>query len=912
MFNALKALKKNVFYRLGISLFTLILTLNFLNVSSLSYANAADSSLNLPAAGSMIGLTKAFEPVVIKGININTSDPLKFDFIIDEGTTRLDEGALTKETTKLMKYFLASLTIPDQQMWVNLSPYEKDRVISGDLQKTEMGRDLLAEDYILKQLGSSLSNPRNELGRQFWQRVYSQIQTKYSSPDALVGINTFNKIWIIPDKATIYEHKKGALILNNRLKVMMEEDYLAMKMDDRKSKIENSKKSSSSILHLQSSIFKEIIIPEIEKEVNFGQNFAPLRQIYNSMVIATWYKENLKTSLLGKVYVDKAQTDGIELNDPQMARKIYDKYMEVFRKGSYNFIQDEYDPRLKEIVPRQYFSGGFDRNGESAKSVFNITPEEEQALNATDHHLKLVSAGVDMASLGSDASMVMGGEDHLTDILDQFKKYQESIPEIKHFIKFLNKQNRQIKTWINQNRDSIEGSVEKNIPKYGNSAIDNHIETLITKKFKLSPMSFNIIDLIITDRPLTEDKITYLRREIRASRYDFWGMQVIPPVAIAASLAIVGLHYAFGVSTLIFHTAAFSTLGLYLLPGYFEMSRGKIASERLLGKKLSGEAFITWSLIFFSSTIINGIIWISKGQLNPWFLTAGLFISGTIFMKAAEKILGEYNPGRILPSSTEIANNDERLYKWTSRIPAAAALAIYISGVSLIHMFAHPMSEFWVLALDGLLGYMVYEGIFLYTPTTQKWAKASREAELTNDPSKLKRSLADRIDLLRLHSKVPMWFIFYAWGKEKYPNGLPVSVVKFLNQYEAFMKPLAHIHEILFVLAKALPPTALGFAFGFALQKVFFDQIVYKLASKLEKAFSSSQNEEDNAIHQEPQNGGIDLASNNLNLIRKGERFRFEDVSQPAGGSQNFSRLRAVPVIYRIKAIENLNAALGF
>ena len=29
----------------------------------------------------------------------------------------------------MIKYFFAALTIPDKDIWVNLSPYEKDRMI---------------------------------------------------------------------------------------------------------------------------------------------------------------------------------------------------------------------------------------------------------------------------------------------------------------------------------------------------------------------------------------------------------------------------------------------------------------------------------------------------------------------------------------------------------------------------------------------------------------------------------------------------------------------------------------------------------------------------------------------------------------------------------------------------------------
>ena len=61
-----------------------------------------------------------------------------------------------------------------------------------------------------------------------------------------------------------------------------------------------------------SEIVRQIILPEIEKEVNQGQHFANLRQIFNSLILATWYKKNLKTALLNQVYSDREKVRGID------------------------------------------------------------------------------------------------------------------------------------------------------------------------------------------------------------------------------------------------------------------------------------------------------------------------------------------------------------------------------------------------------------------------------------------------------------------------------------------------------------------------------------------------------------------------------------------------------------------------
>ena len=90
-----------------------------------------------------------------------------------------------------------------------------------------MGRDLLAEDYMLKQITASLIYPESQLGKEFWKKVYAQAQAQYGTTN--IPINTFNKVWIVPEKAVVYENGGVAFVLENHLKVMLEEDYLSLK-----------------------------------------------------------------------------------------------------------------------------------------------------------------------------------------------------------------------------------------------------------------------------------------------------------------------------------------------------------------------------------------------------------------------------------------------------------------------------------------------------------------------------------------------------------------------------------------------------------------------------------------------------------------------------------------------------------
>ena len=322
----------------------------------------AQSVLNLPVPGTMIAPSVVFCPAIITGMTIHPENPLQFDFIVDIGDDHLQDEALKKESNKLINYFMATLTVPEDEMWVNLSPYEKNRIIANGLSKTEMGRDMLAQDYILKQLTASFLYPEGKVGQEFWQRVYSRTQEKFGTTE--IPIDLFNKVWIIPQDATVYVNGNNVFVTHSHLKVMLEQDYLALENNQGTDKhgLGNATKNDIDIIgDTSAQIIREVLLPEIEKEVNQGKNFANLRQIYNSMILATWYKKKLKNGLLGNIYFDKNKTNGIELEDKDTKEKIYNQYLEAFKKGVYNYIKEDYDEQTQEVITRKYFSGGLER-----------------------------------------------------------------------------------------------------------------------------------------------------------------------------------------------------------------------------------------------------------------------------------------------------------------------------------------------------------------------------------------------------------------------------------------------------------------------------------------------------------------------------------------------------------------------
>lgn len=408
-------------------IFTSILLITFLIQTLFANVSLAQT---LPLTINPVQLTQPFLPTMVRGLMLYPDNPLKFNFLIEPGNEPLSDQDFQKESAKLIRYFLASLTTPEEDMWVNLSPTEKDRIIPASFGTTEMGRDLLAQDYILKQLTAALMNPDEKLGKEFWNRVYEEVHSKYG--DAEIPVDTLSKVWIVPDKAEVFIKDKTVVVVESHLKVMMEEDYKS----DQRSVVSDQKKENSNQplktdhLQLTTQIMKQIILPAIEHEVNTGKNFAPLRQIQNSAILAAWYKKNLRESLLGKSYIDQKKVNGIESGEKDSAQKIYDQYLKAFKQGAYEAVKEDYNSETQEVVMRKYVTGG----AKIADSAVLSEAKRDSAMTTVKSMGPVRSVELELKNTGNTASPNQVNDEEepeLTwaDVEKQGFRYEEKIEQ---------------------------------------------------------------------------------------------------------------------------------------------------------------------------------------------------------------------------------------------------------------------------------------------------------------------------------------------------------------------------------------------------------------------------------------------------------------------------------------------------
>ena len=285
--------------------------------------------LELPEPVEMLNVTADYAPLALRGMQIHPDDPLTIDFIIDQGDTGFSEEIFKEETARLIRYFLAGVAVAASDLWVNLSPYESDRVIPDKLAETNLGSDMLAQDYILKQFSASLTHPDTLSGQEYWRN--------FADGDV-------SKIWISPEYAEIFDGGTKVLLGNSSLMIKYERPVSDQKM-----------------------------VREITKEVNHGKHFASLRQIYSALILAEWFKQKVRNSIYDASYVNKNKIKGIGADNPGAKDKIYHLYCEAFERGVYDLIKKDDKTKKK----RRFFSGGLDLTKlSSVIKVFDIRQTE--------------------------------------------------------------------------------------------------------------------------------------------------------------------------------------------------------------------------------------------------------------------------------------------------------------------------------------------------------------------------------------------------------------------------------------------------------------------------------------------------------------------------------------------------------
>jgi hypothetical protein len=253
--------------------------------------------------------------------------------------------------------FVTGLSIHANKFWVNLDPWEEDRIIDEQLSQSDVGRIMLEADLQMKKDFSNYGNPcANETGKaqgnlldKKRESLVQQCMNRFPGE-----IKDINNVWflpvtkhdIVPDKIYAYTNGTQIYIINASLTV----DSKPMPISDRISYQVNNQdigtisKGCLELLNKYSKEFGEyrtelqvrMIQPYVVADLNRGEKYEDLREVYVALALAQWYKSCVNSRMdIFRDSLDSPSSTVLKSQKPWSPNEIWAKFVYSFKNGEY-------------------------------------------------------------------------------------------------------------------------------------------------------------------------------------------------------------------------------------------------------------------------------------------------------------------------------------------------------------------------------------------------------------------------------------------------------------------------------------------------------------------------------------------------------------------------------------------------
>lgn len=318
-----------------------------------------------------------FRPIHLRYFSLDPATDT-FELFLDQGDTKNpSESELQEASRRSVEYFQIGLALPNTAFWVNLRPDSPQDIIDPLLAKTDVGKVLLEADLQLKKDLAMATSPDRPVGKRYWDLMYVKAESLFGSVDEM-SIPALSRPWIVPAEVIIAETPSGAYIYKATLKVMLEQDHLKdsvqFSFDDERLRALND---------YSAGLIKELILPQLTREVNASRRYASLRQVYYSLIMAQYFKNKLKgrAAALGAAEgslisrIDSKGLTGLASRQPWSPDIYFKAYQKSFQQGEYNKVTEVYTVFGPTI--RTYCTGGVNGNVGNGFTVVNAASKEE-------------------------------------------------------------------------------------------------------------------------------------------------------------------------------------------------------------------------------------------------------------------------------------------------------------------------------------------------------------------------------------------------------------------------------------------------------------------------------------------------------------------------------------------------------
>lgn len=251
--------------------------------------------------------------------------------------------------------FFTWLTLPSQTHWVNLNPNEPDRIIDAQFARTEAGRILLEADLAMKKSLARAMHPDTPSGAAVWLEFDNLFGNR---PDADYCFSFRQEI--VPAPATVSETASELYILDAPLRIeAVSQFYPGYSCGPNDSTMEARKQE----------LYRRVIVPIVEREINTTPEYAPLRRVYYSRVAAEWFKRRAAAGQQTAFndLIDRRKLDPWVVNPPWSPRPVFDDMVRSLTQGEFRVERPKETGGVKWT--RIYSFGGVNFSRPESRSV---------------------------------------------------------------------------------------------------------------------------------------------------------------------------------------------------------------------------------------------------------------------------------------------------------------------------------------------------------------------------------------------------------------------------------------------------------------------------------------------------------------------------------------------------------------
>jgi hypothetical protein len=226
----------------------------------------------------------------------------------------------------LMDEFVALAALSPDDIWVNLSPFEPNRILSPALSNHPLGEILIQQDMALKQTAAKVVHPDHRFGRVFWQEWLAD------GGEMTMG----NKVWIVPAQAQVNERSQVRWINSAPLTVLSDEQYV---LGEHRTGSVNSR-------------LRQALITELAEIVNSQSDFFPVRRLLRSLIVIRLIEEDIASTLREPLFEFRGGSFSSRVHS------LYEQYLDLYQQGSFSVVFERYDPVTQVIRSHKLQSGG--------------------------------------------------------------------------------------------------------------------------------------------------------------------------------------------------------------------------------------------------------------------------------------------------------------------------------------------------------------------------------------------------------------------------------------------------------------------------------------------------------------------------------------------------------------------------